>query len=65
MLPVPIWMMQMIGRITGKSDEVERLVGSLTVDISKICRELGWKPPYTMEHGLKETAKWYAKKQMT
>jgi nucleoside-diphosphate-sugar epimerase len=62
MLPVPIWMMQMTGRITGKSDEVERLVGALTVDISKIRKELGWKPPYTMEYGLKETAKWYTKK---
>ena len=27
----------------------------------KIRKELGWKPPYTLEHGLKETAKWYTK----
>ena len=57
LLPVPVWIMRMAGRITGKYDEVERLVGSLTVDISKICKELEWKPPYTMEHGLRETAK--------
>jgi len=62
LLPVPVWIMRMAGRITGKYDEVERLVGSLTVDISKIRRELEWKPPYTMENGLRETAKWYAKK---
>jgi len=65
LLPAPVWIMKMAGRITGKYDEVERLVGSLTVDISKICRELEWKPPFSMEHGLRETAKWYAKKQMT
>jgi len=57
LLPFPVWIMRMAGRITGKYDEVERLVGSLTVDISKICKELEWKPPYAMEHGLRETAK--------
>jgi len=57
LLPVPVWILRMAGRITGKSNEVERLVGSLTVDISKICKELEWKPPYVMEHGLRETAK--------
>jgi len=61
LLPVPVWIMRMAGRITGKYDEVERLVMSLTVDISKIRRELEWKPPYTMENGLRETAKWYKK----
>ncbi len=61
LLPVPVWILRMAGRITGKSNEVERLVGSLTVDISKICKELEWKPPYVMEHGLRETAKWYKK----
>ena len=57
LLPVPVWILRMAGRITCKSNEVERLVGSLTVDISKICRELEWKPPYAMKHGLRETAK--------
>ena len=65
LLPVPVWIMRMAGRITGKSNEVERLVMSLTVDISKIRRQLEWKPPYTMGNGLRETAKWYAKKQVT
>jgi len=61
LLPVPVWIMRMAGWITGKYDEVERLVGSLTVDISKICKELEWKPPYAMKYGLRETAKWYKK----
>ena len=41
---------------------INRLVGSLTVDSSKIRQELGWKPPFTMEEGLKETARWFKKK---
>ena len=59
MLPVPVWMMLMAGRIIGRSDELERLFGSLTVDISKIRRELNWKPPYTPEEGICETVLWY------
>ncbi len=65
LLPMPVWILKMAGRITGKYDEVERLVGSLTVDISKICKELEWKPLYEMKHGLRETARWYKKKPMS
>jgi nucleoside-diphosphate-sugar epimerase len=43
-------------RFTGT---VNRLIGSLTVDSSKIQQELGWVPPFTMEEGLKETAVWF------
>jgi nucleoside-diphosphate-sugar epimerase len=61
MFPFPIFLMRLIGRLLGKSAEIERLLGSLMVDCSKIKRELNWKPPYTMAQGLKETAKWYEK----
>ena len=59
LLPFPPSLMRFDGKIFGKSDAVERLVSSLTIDNSKIRREMGWKPPYTMEQGLKETAEWY------
>ena len=29
------------------------------IDASKIARELGWKPAYTFEQGIKETVEWY------
>jgi dTDP-D-glucose 4,6-dehydratase len=51
----------MIGKVTGKSTEVERLIGSLQIDSAKIRRELNWTPPFTMEQGLKETAVWFKK----
>ena len=41
------------------SGAVNRLTGSLTVDCSKIRRELGWVPPFTMEEGLGETGGWF------
>jgi nucleoside-diphosphate-sugar epimerase len=52
----PAMLLKMAGRLSGKSDQVERLLGSLQVDSSKIRRELGWTPPYTLQQGLRFTA---------
>jgi nucleoside-diphosphate-sugar epimerase len=60
--PVPISLMHLVGFLTGKAGAVNQLTGSLTVDSSKIRNVLGWKPPFTMEIGLKETAKWFLNK---
>ncbi|HUJ86593.1 MAG TPA: NAD-dependent epimerase/dehydratase family protein [Burkholderiales bacterium] len=35
------------------------LTHSLEVDDSAIRRELGWRPPYSFEQGLRATAEWY------
>ncbi len=59
LFPFPLLLINVAGFISGKSATVKRLVGSLTVDISKIRTELGWKPPFTMEHGLQKTTEWY------
>jgi len=62
MFPFPTFLIRLAGRLLGKTAEVERLLGSLTVDCSKIKRELDWKPPYTMAQGLSQTAEWYKKR---
>ena len=59
---LPMFMLRLAGIITGKSKEIERLTGSLTVDSSKIRKELGWDPPFTLDQGLKQTAEWYKEK---
>jgi len=46
-------------RIAGKAEELEKLTGSLLVDSSKIRNLLGWKAPFTMEEGVRETVKYY------
>ncbi len=38
---------------------IDRLVGSLQVNSSKIQTELGWHPPFTVDAGLSETAAWF------
>lgn len=60
----PSKFIQLAARLLGKSAIVDRLVSSLSVNISKIKRDLDWHPPYTMDDGLKETVKWYTKKQV-
>jgi nucleoside-diphosphate-sugar epimerase len=43
----------------GRTEQVDRLLGSLRVNDEKIRAELGWSPPYTLEQGLRATADWY------
>lgn len=59
LFPCPVPLLKMIGKVTGKSSEVERLTGSLQIDTAKIRRELNWTPPFTMEQGLRKTADWF------
>ena len=59
LFPVPPSFLEQIGKLTGKSATVERLLGSLTIDSSKIQQTLNWKPPLTIERGLQATVDWY------
>lgn len=55
LFPCPPALLKLAGRLTGKAEQVERLLGSLRVDSGKIRRELGWRPPYTLWEGLQNT----------
>lgn len=59
LFPCPAPLLKMIGKVAGKSSEVERLISSLQIDTAKIRRELNWTPPFTMEQGLRMTADWF------
>lgn len=63
LFPVPASLMRLAGTLTGRSEVVNRLTGSLAVDSSRIRRELGWTPPFKMEEGLRATAEWFLKSQ--
>lgn len=51
-----------LGWLLGKSQQMERLLGSLQIDSGKIRHELNWMPPYTVGQGLQATADWYRTK---
>jgi len=43
--------------IIGKREELDKLAGPLLVDSSKIRGLLGWKPPFTLREGIRETVR--------
>lgn len=55
-LPVPIWCYKLVGKLFNKSDVMDRLTGSLQVDISHTKETLNWTPPQTLQEGFKQTA---------
>ncbi len=59
LFPVPLPLLRAAGRMTGNSEIVPRLLDSLRVDDGQIRRDLGWAPPFTMDHGLDATAAWF------
>ncbi|QCP50753.1 SDR family oxidoreductase [Trinickia violacea] len=59
LIPMPARLLRTAGRLTGRSAQVERLVGDLRVDISRIRAVLAWQPPYSVDDGLAATARWY------
>ncbi len=56
LVPVPASWLQLAAAIVGKRDVAQRLCGSLQVDIEKTRRLLGWRPPVTLDQGLKKAA---------
>ena len=49
----PELFLRMAGRLTGRSAEIDRLCGSLYVDIAHTKETLGWKPTVSLEEGIK------------
>ena len=45
MVPVPVFLLELAGRLTGKSGAINRLRGSLQIDCRHIEQTLGWKAP--------------------
>ena len=71
LLPIPPKLLRVAGRV---GDAVERRLGlsvplstqnvvrltqSLVIDAGRIRSEFGWRPPYGLDAGLRETAIWY------
>ncbi|MGR5522468.1 NAD-dependent epimerase/dehydratase family protein [Vibrio sp. PNB22_4_2] len=51
-LPVPVSVIRLAGKLTGKSAMIEQLYGNLEVDSSNIKEVLGWTPPLTMKQAM-------------
>ena len=55
----PAAILHALAGMVGKTAQVDRLFGSLRVDSGKLRQQLNWTPPYTLQQGLAETARWY------
>ena len=47
-LPIPMFIFQLLGKILGKSEQIEQLIGNLQINSSKARYLLDWTPPVTM-----------------
>ena len=56
LIPVPVGLLEMGGTFLGRRALVQRLCGSLQVDISKTQNLLGWVPPMRVDEGLRRAA---------
>lgn len=54
LLPFPVSGLYFFACLAGKKPEVERLCGSLRVDIQKNQNILGWRPPCTIKTGIEK-----------
>jgi nucleoside-diphosphate-sugar epimerase/GT2 family glycosyltransferase len=56
LLPAPLFVLRIVGRLSGTEHIIQRLCDTLQVDISKTRRLLDWNPPLSVDAALKKTA---------
>lgn len=54
LLPIPSTWLEGAAALLGRRNVAQRLCGSLQVDIEKTRQVLGWRPPLTLDEGLKK-----------
>jgi nucleoside-diphosphate-sugar epimerase len=56
LFPVPCSWMTLAAAMVGRRGVAQRLFGSLQVDASRTCDLLNWRPPLSLDEGLKRAA---------
>ena len=50
---IPVWCLRVIGVLTGRSAQVQRLAGSAVIDVAEVEQKLGWQPKVNLQQELK------------
>jgi nucleoside-diphosphate-sugar epimerase len=53
LFPFPISILKFLGSVFGRSEEINRLVGSLRIDNNYTKEILNWTPPVSVEEGIR------------
>lgn len=56
LLPVPMFVLRLAGRLLGNEAVIKRLCDTLQVDITKTRQLLGWHPPVSVDAALRKSA---------
>jgi UDP-glucose 4-epimerase len=56
---VPLGVLRLAAAAAGRGEELRRLTGNLVIDSSKARSVLDWRPPYSLDEGLAQTARWF------
>jgi nucleoside-diphosphate-sugar epimerase len=59
LIPVPMALLRLAGGLMGQREAIQRLCGSLQVDIYKTQELLDWTPPLSVDEGIKRVAEEY------
>lgn len=65
LLPLPPILLRVLGSIAGRSEDLDRLLGSFELDSTRIGSELGWRPPNTLAAGIAGMVKSYRERPRT
>ena len=57
--PIPVTMLRLAGRLTGRETAVARLCDSLLVGRAEIMRELAWQPAVGLDAAMQLTGDWF------
>jgi len=55
--PFPISILKLLAAVFGKSPAIDKLIGSLSVDISHTTNTLNWHPPFSIESEIAKAVK--------
>jgi len=55
----PVWVLKLLGGLTGKSAAIDRLTQDLQVDSTALCQDLNWSPPVEVTEAFAQTVRWY------
>jgi nucleoside-diphosphate-sugar epimerase len=59
LLPVPPSWLHALGRLTGRSAQIDRLTSPLRMDSTRLRTGLGWTPPVSVAEGIDRTVRAY------